>query len=101
MMVNSTSQFLAKIMSIALLGATSKTWTFGYLVGDIVLYLVYTILRKDFFYFVPFQSYLGSLGAGFLARASQKVREGMQVEKEGDDGERCSSKPLQIKLNRR
>ena len=101
MMVNSTSQFLAKIMSIALLGAVSNTWTFGYLVGDIVFYLVYTIVRNDFFYFIPIQSYLGSLTVSFVARVSQKVRECMQVEREGDDGERYSSNLVQITRNHR
>ena len=56
MMVNSTAQFLAKITAMALLAAVSKTWAFGYIVGDILLYLVYTLVRNDFFYFVPISS---------------------------------------------
>jgi hypothetical protein len=73
MMVNSTAQFLAKIMSMALLGAVSKTWAFGYLVGDIVLYLLYTLVRNDFFYFIPIQSYIGSIGFSFILRTIFKV----------------------------
>ena len=77
MMVNSTAQFLAKIMSMALLGAVSKTWAFGYIVGDILLYLVYTLVRNDFFYFLPIQSYIGSIGFSLLMRIILKVRGGL------------------------
>ena len=73
MVVNSTSQFLAKIMSIALLGAVSKTWAFGYLLGDIGLYLLYTLVRNDFFYYVPIQSYIGSISLSLLTRIIMKV----------------------------
>ena len=74
MMVNTTAQFLAKIMSMALLGAVSKTLAFGYIVGDIVLFLLYTLVRNDFFFYLPFQSYIGSIGASFLIRTGIKVR---------------------------
>ena len=74
MVVNSTSQFLAKIMAIALLGAVSKTWTVAYLVGDVCLFLLYKILRNDFFYWVPTQSYAGSVALGLLSRIGAKVR---------------------------
>ena len=74
MMVNSTAQFLAKITAMALLAAVSKTWAFGYIVGDILLYLVYTLVRNDFFYFLPIQSYIGSIGVSLLIRISEKVR---------------------------
>ena len=74
MMVNSTSQFLAKIMAIALLGAVSKTWVVAYLVGDMCLYLLYKILRNDLFYFVPIQSNVGSVALSFLMRIMVKVR---------------------------
>ena len=79
MVVNSTSQFLAKIMAIALLGAVSKTWAVAYLVGDMCLYLLYKLLRNDLIYFVPMQSYVGTIAAGLLLRISVKVRvsEGM------------------------
>ena len=75
MMLNSTSQFLAKILSIALLGAVSKTWAFLYLLGDLCLFLLYTIVRNDFFYFIPFQSTLGSVAISLLMRTIEKVRE--------------------------
>ena len=77
MMVNSTSQFLAKITAMALLGAVGKTWAFGYIVGDIVLYLLYTLVRNDFFYWVPVQSYIGSIGHSLLMRIMDKVRKGV------------------------
>ena len=72
--VNSTAQFLAKIMSIALLGAVSKTWTLGYLLGDIGLFFIYTLVRHDFFYYFLVQSYTGSLGLSFIMRILVKVR---------------------------
>ena len=74
MVVNSTSQFLAKIMAIALLGAVSKTWVVAYLVGDICLHLLYKLIRNDFFFFIPFQSYGGSIAFSFIPRIAAKVR---------------------------
>ena len=74
MMVNSTAQFLAKIISIALLGAVSGAWTLTFLSADIGLYLLYTIVRKDIFWYPPVQSYGGSLAVGLLARIWMKVR---------------------------
>ena len=74
MMVNSTAQFLAKIAAMALLAAVSKTWAFGYIVGDILLFLVYTLVRNDFFYYIPIQSYIGSIGLSLLMRSCEKVR---------------------------
>ena len=74
MMVNSTSQFLAKITAMALLGAVSKTWAFGYIVCDILLFLVYTLVRNDFIYFLPVQSYIGSIGISLAVRIMDKVR---------------------------
>ena len=74
MVVNSTSQFLAKIMAIALLGAVSKTWVVAYLVGDVCLYLLYKLLRNDIFYLFPFQSYGGSIALSLLITIMLKVR---------------------------
>ena len=74
MVVNSTSQFLAKIMAIALLGAVSKTWMVAYLVGDRGLFLLYKLLRNDFIYWVPMQSYSGSIAFSLLVRIAGKVR---------------------------
>ena len=76
MMVNSTVQFLAKIMSIAFLGAVSKTWTFNYLAGDLGLFLIYRLVRNDFINYIPIQSYAGSIGLSLLMRITNKVREG-------------------------
>jgi hypothetical protein len=72
--VNSTSQFLAKIIPIALLGAVSKTWVLLYLLGDIGLFLLYKIVRKDILYWVPIQSHIGSLAGSLLQRIWLKVR---------------------------
>ena len=85
MMVNSTSQFLAKIMAIALLGAVNKTWAFGYLAGDFGLFLIYILLRNDFFYFISMPSYTVSIVHGMLSRAVMKVRE-----KEGGSSDNLS-----------
>jgi hypothetical protein len=74
MVVNSATQFLAKIMAIALLGAVSKTRVALYLLGDLGLFLLYTLVRNDFFYYAPVQSYMGTLALGLLLRTIQKVR---------------------------
>ena len=74
MVVNSTSQFLAKIMAIALLGAVSKTWVVAYLVGDVCLFLLYKILRNDLLYWVPINNYGLSIAFGLAGRIIFKVR---------------------------
>jgi hypothetical protein len=74
MVMNSIAQFLAKIMAIGLLGAVSKTWVVLYMVGDIGLFLLYTIARNDFLYYIPVQSFVGSLAVSFLTRTLIKVR---------------------------
>jgi hypothetical protein len=74
MLVNSTTQFLAKIMAIALLGAVSKTWVLLYLLGDLGLYFLYNIVRNDFLNWMPIQSSIGSLMWALLQRTMCKVR---------------------------
>ena len=74
MVVNATSQFLAKIMAIALLGAVSETWMVAYLVGDMCLFLLYKLLRKDLIYYFPIQSYIGSIALSLFVRIAIKVR---------------------------
>ena len=64
---------------MALLGAVSKTWAFGYLLGDLLLYLLYTLVRNDFIYFIPVQSYTGSIAISLLVRIGAKVRENVLV----------------------
>ena len=61
---------------MALLGAVSKTWAFGYIVGDIGLFLFFTLVRNDFFYYIPTQSYIGSVGGSLVCRIMNKVRRG-------------------------
>ena len=73
--VSSAAQFLAKILAIALLGAVSKTWVVLYLLGDVGLYLLYTIVRNDFFSFIKVSSLVGSLAFGLLTRITWKVRD--------------------------
>ena len=74
MVVNSTSQFLAKIMAIALLGAVSKTWAVAYFVGDMCLHLLYKLLKNDLIYWIPLQSYGGSIAGSLLVKIIVKVR---------------------------
>ena len=73
MMVNSTSQFLAKILSIALLGAVSKVWLLSYVIGDISLFLIFKILQNNIFWYIPIRSYIGSIAFGLLMRVLIKV----------------------------
>ena len=77
MMVNSTVQFLAKIMAIALLAAVSKTWAFGYLVGDTGLFLIYKLVRHDFIHYLPEQGYVGTIAISLASKIIDKVREDM------------------------
>ena len=60
-------------MAIALLGAVSEMWVFAYLVGDLSLFLLYKLLRSDFFYFVPVESYMGSIAVALVNRIAIKV----------------------------
>lgn len=76
MVVNATAHFFAKILAIALLGAVSKTWTLGYIVGDIVLYLIYTLVRNDFIHYILAPNYIMSIVLSLMARIIFKVRGG-------------------------
>jgi hypothetical protein len=82
MMVNSSAHFLAKTMAIALLAAVSKTWTLGYIVGDFGLFIIYTLVRNDFIYWIPIQSYIGTIAVSLTERCCDKVRRQCGV---GDD----------------
>ena len=73
MTINSTSQFLARILSIALLGAISTVWLLAYVIADNALFLIFKILQNDIFWFVPIQSYVGSVAYGLLTRVWMKV----------------------------
>ena len=82
MVVNSASQFLGRVMAIALLAAASKTWVVAYLAGDMCLYLLYKLLRNDFVYWIPNRTYAGSIAFSLMNRNLLKVRvlrEGMKV----------------------
>jgi hypothetical protein len=46
-------QVVAKCVSVALLAATNVTWLVYYLSGDMMLYLVYKLIRGDFIYVIP------------------------------------------------
>ena len=74
MTIYSTSQFLAKILAIALLGAVSSTWALAYLVGDLGVYFIYKIARGDLIAWIPLESFGGSLIYGVVAAIMQKVR---------------------------
>ena len=72
MTIYSTSQFLAKILAIALLGAVSSTWALAYLVGDLGVYILYKIVRGDLIYWIPLEGV--SIIYGVAAAIMQKVR---------------------------
>ena len=74
MVIYSALQFLARITAIALLGAVSKMWVAAYLVGDLCLFLFFKLLQNDFFWWIPSQSYLGSIAFSLLMRVGIKVR---------------------------
>jgi hypothetical protein len=69
----SAFQMTAKVFSIALLVTTSVVWLAAWLSLDMVVYLIYKMLRNDFVYFVP-----GTTGAtkyivAFVTRVLVKV----------------------------
>ena len=74
MVVISASQLMARITAIALLGAVSKMWVAAYLVGDLCLFLLFKLLQNDVFFFIPLQSYLGSIAFSLFMRVGIKVR---------------------------
>ena len=73
MLITATSQFAAKIMSIALLAAVSRVWVAFYMLLDIGLFFMYTIFRSDFWYFIPFSNFSGALAHAALMRLILKV----------------------------
>jgi hypothetical protein len=46
-------QVLARGVTVALLGVTSMRWLLYYLGGDMLLFLLYKVLRRDMIYFLP------------------------------------------------
>ena len=50
MFMYSTSFLLAKTLGMALLARASMSYLWIYLVGDMVMFLIYKIARKDFWY---------------------------------------------------
>ena len=78
MLVNSTSQFLARITAIALLAAVSKMWVVAYLVGEMCLYMLYNLLRNDLINWVPVQGYVGTIAYSLFQRIIVKVRKFVQ-----------------------
>jgi hypothetical protein len=67
-----TVQILAKGVATALLATTNSSWLRSYVIGDLGLYLLYRVVRRDFFVFV--QGGLGiSVVVSFVVRAFEKL----------------------------
>ena len=66
-------------MAVALLGVVSKTWAVGYLVGDLGLHFIYTLVRNDFIYWLPAKSLIASIVLSLIGRTLWKVRMGLEI----------------------
>jgi hypothetical protein len=67
-----TVQILAKGVATALLATTNLSWLRSYVIGDLGLYLLYRVVRRDFFVFL--QGGLGiSVVVSFVVRVIEKL----------------------------
>ena len=58
MVLISTFQLVAKVLSTALLATTNATWLVLWLSADLLLFFLYKIIRSDLFYYVPVEGVL-------------------------------------------
>ena len=73
MMLMSTCHNLSRSIGCALLAASGEmTMVLSVVGGEMLLYLVWKILREDFFYWLPVDGFLGIFGS-FLVRVLVKV----------------------------
>ena len=71
MIICSSVQVLMKSMLVVLLGWIAPSYASLYLLGELVLYLCYKMLRRDFQYWLPLNGMAG-LAFSFLFRMVQK-----------------------------
>jgi hypothetical protein len=63
MIMNGALLLLVRSVSTALLAMAGWRWLVGYLVGDMGLYFTYTILRRDFWHWIPLEGALSVAGS--------------------------------------
>ena len=72
MIMNGALLLLVRSVSTALLAMVGWRWIVGYLVGDMSLYFVYKLLRRDFWHWVPLKGAM-SVVQSVLERLIVKV----------------------------
>ena len=66
-------QVVAKVFSIALLATTNSLWLLTWLLLDLLVYLLYKAVRRDFVYYVPGLSGGSKYTIGFISRVLVKA----------------------------
>jgi hypothetical protein len=72
MAINGALLLLARSTSTALLALVGQKWVLLYYVADMVLYLGYKILRRDFWHWVPLEGFIG-VAQSFVVRVCVKT----------------------------
>ena len=82
---------LVKALVLVLLGLVSRSVAFLYIGADIGLFLLFKILRDDFYYWMPLDGYVGII-VSLLCRVIGKVVTDFTSNGESDKGRRyfCS-----------
>ena len=64
---------LIRCMTVILLGPTGTRWIVGFLVGDLLLYFLLKIFRRDFWYWAPIGGRRVEFVMSFVTRIIVKV----------------------------
>ena len=85
---------LIKALVLVLLGLVSRSVAFLYIGADIGLFLLFKILRDDFYYWMPLDGYVGII-VSLLGRVIGKVVTDFTSNGESDKGRRyfCACMP--------
>ena len=78
---------LVKALVLVLLGLVSRSVAFFYIGADIGLFLLFKILRDDFYYWMPLDGYVGII-VSLLCRVIGKVVTDFTSNGESDKGRR-------------
>ena len=73
MMSLSFAHVMLQTFSCALLAVTNKTWLLYYVSGNVGLYFLYKIVRRDFYYYLNMSGVLRLVVSVLDVRATQKI----------------------------
>ena len=73
MLMFTAAFLLAKTLGVALLARANTTYLWMYLLGDMGLFLLYKVARKDYWHFINVQNTVGAILVSAAFRIGGKV----------------------------